>query len=473
MKKIFLFGLIFLISLNKSFSQQKTVSIKLEDKKKVTQVYGNEYGDILVYSARQPSMMLNLFKDNEVRFYDKNLNLKYFKKVNQSKNIIAEDFSYSGKYLLNFEEIIDKDGNSREYPFTGFNHKETVKNSKLNPIFRFFNNYGYTIIGPEQGRENRKKIYGDDDLKIFNLRNSDLREESFTLELAKIETNRKVPEWYLGRKSRNSFFLTSTDIVEKNTHTAINHFTKYNYDGSIRKYTKVVVNLDENKYFLFSHNNGPVYHSNSSYGGSLSYSGTHVDNEKNTFLVYGYYSNSDGKQVRVGKVDGIYAFKFNQEGDLLWKNYYPFSTTKKGYLIKRMIQYNECNGKGVIHSYIDDNNLFFSIDSENGSILSSSNELVDFFHKGDKMLEEDNFLHLNMYVGGYFRSDFKDKKTNNNIIISSVFKAMILKPEIKKFILNRASSVKKATYDAYINKTGEIIITEILNKNTELNLYMF
>lgn len=471
MKKTLFISLIYILNIFAASAQEKTISIKLKDKKRVLYNYYNQFGDLLIHTAKQPSSMLNLFKNNELRFYDKDLNLKFSKEINQSKNIISRKFAYSGKYLINHKEIINKNGESKEYPFEGYD-KVFAKKSNLNPIFSFFNGYAYTIIGPKKGRKNKKKIYEGDDIKIFNLRNSDLKEESFTLKPPKIETNREIAEWYLGENFENSFFLTSTDVVEKNTHTAVNHFANHDYDGSLKKYTKISINLDKDKYFLFSHNNGPVYHPFSAYGGHLSYSGVDIDVDKKTFLLYGYYSKSDGKQQRVGKVDGIYAFKFDNDGNQLWKNYYPFSTTKKGYLIKRKIEYNECNGKGVIHSYIDDQNLFFTINSENGSLETSSNELLDVFKKS-KILKEDNFLYLNMYVGGYFRRQFKDKKMNNNTMNYNILKAMLLKPEIKQFILNRTSSIKKAFYDANINKTGEIIIEEKLNRNTELNLYKF
>lgn len=467
MKKI-LFILIF-TTLN-TFSQKKTLEIKLEEKSKIISYNFNESGGLSIHSGRQASPVTLIFKDQKLHKYDENLELVFNNSFEIEKNYPSGNYSPNGDYFFYNNTFIDKDGKIKtNYPASTYGaFKAIKKKSNLNPIFNFFSNYAYSFIGPKSGRSNIKKNYLEGDIFIYNFKNEDFTEETFPLVVQKIENNieQKDIKWQLKPYFKDFFLLTTKDKLEKNSHTDISHFVKYNFNGSIKKYTKINLTLDDDKYFLISDNNGiknsePVAYT---LKGSASQSGFHINEEDNSFLLYGYYSNKDGVQKRVGKVDGIYFFKFDENGKEIWKNYYPFSETKEGYLIQRKIEYIQSGEKGVILSYLNDENAMYLVNSETGKIETTSASLVNFFEKENK-IGKDGFIELKLFKS-YFWRNFTDKKTNKNYIDYNILGAILLKPEIEQFILDQTSKSKFInTYDAHFNLNGDIYITECKKGN--------
>ena len=74
---------------------------------------------------------------------------------------------------------------------------------------------------------------------------------------------------------------------------------------------------------------------------------------------------------------------------------------------------------------------------------------------------------------GTFKETFKDKKTNRNKISSSILAAILLKPEIKQFLINKTKNVKKRKYSAEIMENGTVFIIEIIDRGKEVNIYKF
>lgn len=468
---------LFLLTIsNLTFSQKSEVILKLEKKQKLNERFINRVnGDIYLRTSKQPSALLLIYKNNHL--IKLNNNLEQVFDVEFTKSLQVPTSKFSGfNYLKINDKIIDSTGNVREYPKKGHLVK-LEKMSNLNPIFGFFNNDGYTFIGPKIGRKNRKKAYDDDDLFIFNLKNSDLTGVTHPFKLENIQTNQKYASWFvLNQKQPNSFFLTSKDDLEENLSNDTYHFAEYAYNGSIISYTKIAIALENGKYFLPSHSDiGPTVYSNSAYGGSFGYASSYVNKKDNSILLYGYYSKKNEKQIRVGKVDGMYAHKYKiGTGELIWKTYLPFTETNSNYLIKRKIEYVQSKEHGVIHCYLDDDNGFFKINSETGKIEKNSSDLVSIFDKS-KILRNDTFLRLNMYVGGYFRDTFKDKKTNRNNLTTSVLKAILLKPEIEGFLLNKSKELKFSNINAEIIENGDvyIIIDEVKSRDKKVSIYKF
>ncbi len=465
---------IFLIISTIAYTQKKEISLKLKNKQQVNETFINKSnGDIYFRVSRQPSGLLYIYKDNHLLKYNHNLDTVFDLEYSKSVQIPDSKFSGFGYYIVD-EKIIDSLGDLKKYPANNF-FTQIEKKSNLNPIFSFFNNYSYTIIGPKLGRKNRKSVYDDGDLFIYNFKNSNLKGESFPLVLPNIKTNQKKASWFLlKQKLKYNFFITSKDDLKKDYNKDTYHFVEYNFNGKVISYTRIPISLDEEKNFLPSHNdNGPTVYSNSAYGGSFGYASSFINKSDNTILLYGYYSNKKGKQIRAGKVDGIYAYKYKiGTGELIWKSYYPFSKTNNNYLIKRKIEYSQSKDTGIIHCYLDDNNAFFLINNETGEIEKNSSNLINLFEKS-KILKDNVFLNLNMYTGGYFGYTFKDKKTNRNKISISVLKAILLKPEIESFLIEKSKTIKNGYYEAKIIENGDVFIFEYQNRGNEISIYKF
>ncbi|MGB1042733.1 MAG: hypothetical protein ACPGU6_05010, partial [Tenacibaculum sp.] len=415
---------------------------------------------------------------NIINHLDKNLNEVFKVDVATTFPKGHLEFSTDLEYTINSDQLIDKKGNIKEYPLGKKSYSKFDKNSGINPSFRFFNDYAWTTIGPKSGRANIKKQYSDDDIFIFNLRNEDLKGETYVLKSPQIVTNREesIPWQMLSQNFKNSFFLASKDKLTKKNNQQVYHIVENTYKGEIASYSKLTVKLDEGKYFLPSHSIGPVDYAYSAYGGAFGYGTVHVDNNKETILVYGYYSNKKGKQHRVGKADGIYAYQFKKGGEILWKSYFPFKDTVNGYLIKRQIEYTQSGNFGVIHCYLDNINGFFKIDTETGKFRTNSSSLTDFF-SNKKILKNSHFLKLGMMRGMDFYNVFRDKKTNRNQMNYDVLSAMILNPQIKDFLLERAIKKKSASYLARFSKDN-IYIIEVIKagrgvKERTLSIFKF
>lgn len=463
-----------------SFAQEKTKEIKLHKNERLNFLNISNDGNLLFKTNKEVNgVVYKTYKDNKLTYLDKNLNNVF--KINVANTFPKGfiEFSTDLEYTINSDQLIDKEGNIQKYPYGKKNSYSRIdKKSGLNPSFRFFNDYGWTIIGPKSGRFNIKKKYSKNDIFIFNLRNKDLKGETFVLKSPKITTNRKksIPWQILNQNFKNSFFLVSKDEITKENNQQVYHVVENSYKGEIASYSKLVIKLDEGKYFLPSHNNGPVDYTSSAYGGAFGYGAIHVDNNKNSILVYGYYSNKKGKQHRVGKVDGIYAYQFKKGGEILWKSYFPFKGTIDGYLIKRQIEFSQSKNFGVIHCYLDNINGFFKINTETGKFTTNSSILVDFF-SNKKILKNNHFLKLSMMRGMDFYNIFKDKKTNKNEINHDVLSAMILKPEIKEFLLDRAIKKKNTSYLAKFSNENiyliEVIKTGRGIKEKTLTIFKF
>ncbi len=470
-KKIITF--LFIISSTFIFSQEKVKEIKLDQKENLNFFKVANDGTILLKINKEVyGVVYRTFKENRLLSLDKNLDTNFEIKV---ANTFPKGFlglSTDLDYTINSDQLIDRKGSIKEYPIGEKNTLNRLnKKSGLTPVFHFFNDYGWSIIGPKAGRENLKKKYDHDDIFLFNLRNEDLKGETFVLKTPEIITNKKSVSWQLMNQNyKNSFFLGSKDEISNDFTKEVYHIVENTYNGEIASYSKLEVNLEGGKYFLPSHSklevnleegeyflpsnsnsNGIVNYVDSVYGGGFGYGATYINNETNTILVYGYYSNKKGKQHRVGNADGIYAYQFKKGGELIWKSYFPFKKTINGYLINRKIGITTYDNLAVIHCYLDDLKGFFKIDLNTGEFSSNSSTLVDFFDN-NKILKENYFLKSNIV--------FKDKKTNKNHITSDVLAAMILEPEIKEFMLNRSSKMKKVLYKANFSKDN-IFIREI------------
>jgi hypothetical protein len=453
---------LFIIGSTFIFSQEKVKEIKLDKKENLNFLKVANDGTILLKTNKEVyGVVYKTFNGNKLMSLDKNLDTNFEIEVANTFPKGFLELSPDLKYTINSDQLIGEKGKIKEYPYGKKNTLNRLnKKSGLSPVFHFFNDYGWSVIGPKSGRKNLKKKYDNNDIFIFNLRNEDLKSETFLLKSPEIITNEKSISWQLIEQNfKNSFFLGSKDKISKDFTKEVYHVVENTYNGEIASYSKLEVNLEQGKYFLPSHSNGIVNYENSAYGGGFGYGATYINNETNTVLVYGYYSNKKGKQHRVGNADGIYAYQFKKGGELIWKSYFPFKKTINGYLIKRQIEITPYDNLAVIHCYLDDLNGFFKIDLNTGNFLNNSSNLIDFF-ENKKILKENYFLKLNMMSGAYFFNVFKDNKTNKNNMTSDILTAIILKPEIKEFMLNRSSTKKNVSYNAKFSKEN-IYISEL------------
>ncbi len=451
------------------FSQEKQINIKLENSNHRFLKIENDLdnGNLFLFSGRD-------FGNHLVKkFHAISNELDRKIEFEIDKTIIFDEYLSSGfgDYLIE-DKIINNVKNIKTFPYKSV--RKFSRKSKVNPIFDFFNHYATSFIGPKIGRKNARNKYSNNDLFIKNLRHEDLKEEIFPLDIVEIETNQKNPSWYLSRhKFKNSFFLISKDLtIFKDRSKRLYHFVEYNFKGKVESYSKLPINLEDNKYHLptlsfYGVSSGVEYT-----GRSYQYASSYIDKQNNTIMLYGYYSNKKGKQIRVGKVDGIYAYKFEiGSSKLIWKTYYPFKKRISNYLYKRKIEHFSNGQNDVIHCFLDSKNAFLLIDKKTGEILKRSNELVDLFEK-ESILKNNDFLNLDIFSGN-FKDTFKNKRTNKNKISTNVLAAALLKPEIKQFLLNKTSGVKNRLYKARIVENGEIFLFELIKKGNEINIFKF
>lgn len=443
-----------------SFAQEKVKEIKLDKNESLNFLKVADDGTILLKTNKEVyAVVYRSYKDNKLTSLDKNLDKKFEIEVANTFPKGFLELSKNLEYTINADQLINKEGQIKEYPFGKKNTYSRIdKKSGLNPVFHFFNDYAWTVIGPKNGRFNLKKKYSKNDVFIYNLRNEDVKEETYVLKTTEIETNRKSVSWLLSEhNTKNSFYLFSRDKLKNKEHVNNLHIVENNYKGEIVSYSKITTNLGEDKFFITS--NEMNY--------SIDFNRFSINEDNNTILVYGYYSNNKGSfydvkhtkpSKQVAKVDGFYVFKYKKGGKLLWKNFISFEKMPKTNFQTRGLMFSEFKNKGILECHLGNISGFFKIDLNTGENQSNSSSLTSFFEK--KILKNKYFLKINLLSGLQFSHHFKDKKTNKNGINAKVLSAMILKPEIKDFMLDRASKKKGVTYNAKFSKEN-IYITEI------------
>lgn len=452
-----------------SFSQDKIVEIEIKNKRSLTALKESKNGYHYIKTAKH--VIMAKYKDGRLLSYDNDLNRVYDIDINEN-DYIGNPFydnnttiSNYANYFNNVNQLINKKGEIKPFNTTVKSDKGVIKQSNLKPKFSFFNDYGFTVIGPKIGRKNYKKEYEKGDIKIWTLKHEDLTPISSTLETPEFTTNQETVKWYLGDVFEGRFNLLTKDETNEEKNLDTYHIVTNKFDGKIDKYTKLKIKLENNHFLLSQNINGVESLFNSNYGGSLIYNNLYYNEDEKTFAVYGFYTNTSKKQVRVGKIAGFYVHKFNNDGELIWKENFPFDKLENEYVLHRGISYEEINSVGYIYFSIKkDKSNMYMVNSFDGNLLKKEHEFLNKFKKTQGNYQKKEINNLNAI--------FSDKTLKNKFFSSEVIQSFYVNPKIKAYI-SKQKNKNNLYYDAQISTNGNVILKEFNKKERVLKFLKF
>jgi len=435
MKKLIL--LLFVLSINFTFSQTKEILFKAKEKRIILRNDVGKNGDVYIITGNTSKKKLKYFK------YDKDFNkLLEVDLKNQSISLDPRyseiektddgSYIYFEKYDLNF--FVDSKGKITEY-----NIKKKEKSGNVNAIFDFVCNSGQVFIGPQKGRKNHKKKYSSNDIYVFKRNFKDLSTSENVLNQVAIKSNLKkgkAVEWSLGENFNDYFNLLAKDKINKEKNIDTYHVASYGYDGSFKSYAPLTVKLNSG-HIILTKFEGPEDFFDNRYG-SFSSGKLFTDKKTGEIYIYGYYTDKLRNNWVYGKFNGFYIHKFSPSGELLWskqmsfKDNIKFKTGKMGYLLQ------------MNHRLLK-SEVLLSFSSDKKGLL-----LYKFDSKtGDLVLSKDVKNYKRLYLD---KKQFPKKEFS----LDAVF-AYAINPEIRQYI-KKLDSKKKMYINAFLLEDGGVLL---------------
>lgn len=450
--------------------QDKVYEFKIEEGKTLTNFTNSKNGYHFIKTGKQ--VVMAKFKDDVLVCLDKDLNEVYTVNVNSNDfigNPVFGDMTYTsnyGSYYNNIDQIIDNKGEVKAYFGTVKQPaKEVEKMSKLNPIFSFFNDHGYTLIGPDIGRKNYKKSYLNGDVKIFNLSNDDFSKFTGDLELPgyKAEVEDENLEWVKGGVFKDSFSLWSFEEIENESGKRIIYYlTIYDFKGKIKSKLKLLIDAQGKRFVspsvkIYGFTN---FLKPEGFNDGLGF--FHDENE-NTFIISGFYSNTKKKKVK--ELNGVYLCRYNLNGEKVLEKTYAFKEPAKIGNEYQSCLYFETAKEGYFR-FSTEEGLFnlFVIDKETGDIKKKYNDILENYKENKANHERKE---IKEFISVYSNKEYKKKFFSFKSI-----HAMLVNPEIKKYI-NSIKPNNNLYYDATFLEDGGFILKEFDKEKRLIKLLKF
>ncbi len=379
------------------------------------------------------------------------------------KNII-EKTRKKDHYLINKERSFLSDENLNGEISDLFYYRSDVL---VDVVLREFLTDQYFIsISRKEGKEN----FEDGDyskIKIFLFRKNLKTEESEYFPLEIPENANFNSRWPKLLYHTNSYFiLTAIESTGDSERTYIN--TKYDYSGKILSThkNKIEVLEPDDEFAIVNYSAGAFMSTPSGKYGSVTQKNI-VNYQFATSLAKGYleYDPFDNSYylfaaVKPKKGDsGMLVYKYDDSGNLKWKQYYTLPNTNLKYLNSYnrhitfdvsddFIGFNIYSTKGT--NYCD----FYAVDKVTGALKNS--------HQFRKYDIEKNGKRYNNIYSPY---NLKDKGLQNLILDSKMVYAALYYPEIMNYLKEINSEGKTAIKSSYI-KDGIIVSRSQKNDDT-------
>ncbi len=451
--------------------QDKVYEYKIEEGKTLTNFTNSKNGFHYIKTGKQVAMAK--FKDDVLVCLDKDLNEVYSVNVN-SNDFIGNPYfgdmtsvSNNGFYYHNIDQIISINGEVKEYSGTVKQPAKGVKKmSKLTPMFKFFNDYGYTIIGPDIGRKNYKKVYLDGDVKIFNLRHSDLVGERNVLEIPNFETEKEEPlSWFIGGEYKDKFCMWSTELNEELNKVWTYFIVMYNYDGSINSKTKISLSPYGKRYIPAATKTYGFSNYLEPEGFNNAFNKNFYNESENNFVLTGFYADQSKKKGKTEDLLGVYICKYDIDGKKLWENKFSFSESKKDGKYPYSTLYFETKKNGHLR-FSTEEGLFnlFTIDKGTGEMKKEFNNVLENFKENKANHERKE---IKEFISVYSNKQYKKKFFSFKSI-----HAMLIHPEIEKYITS-VSAENNIYFDATFLEEGGFILKEFNKEDRLIKLLKF
>lgn len=320
MKKI-----VFVISLligNLLFGQKAKYEFKVESNHSIVFQRLSEDGNYIVGTKKNPIVLkkqdiriISLDENLKVKFENNNDSINYSSLIFTKGHTDRVWLSTKGEYLLMGENIIDKAGNSRKYPFFDGAQFEA---QNLEPLWTRFTDTHLCVIGRKEGRMNEKKVYSQGDLFLFTRDHKDFKESLYELQLPQnlledSQDTEKRLKWLFTFTFKDGFYMVHKRVdtpISKRENTEIFLVTKYDYSGNILYNKEMKVILDHSFLRL----------STNLFSGLNFVSNIYINDEKKEFYIYGTF-HKDIKPKDTPKTEshtGFFVTKLNENGDVMW-----------------------------------------------------------------------------------------------------------------------------------------------------------
>lgn len=250
----------------------------------------------------------------------------------------------------------------------------------------FDKNYLYLLANKD---EEPKINFDKDDLFLFKINVKTQHKEKILINEPVIDQINKNDYYDLNKiyfKSffRKGYFELVTKLISKDCNSSTLYRFLYDYNGKkINSYT-YKISLD-NPFIRTNNGGGNLSYTsfqNSSniiigFIDQLTINNFYIDESTQDIYVYGLYGNKGNKNI-YSNPRGYYIFKFNQKGDLIWKQIKDINDKQlnsfgnEGNLFASLCL-NKSNVNFIIHSDKFDEFVFYKqLNSDNGNIINEN-----------------------------------------------------------------------------------------------------
>ncbi len=459
MKYIGLILLLFFVPQVKAQKNQKI--LKLEEKKKLWDYKVNNEGEFIIHESRYT--MTGYPKNGFLKYY--NSDLKEHNSVELGKRKLSNYTMRTFECVIGSKFIIN--GSSiKNYDFKEQNATNFI--SKLT-----YNGYLFTHF--------QKDLKNDKGSIIEKLNCNDLSSEYFDLVIPnQTDYQGKPTIQMLAAIDPLYFMIKELKGVKEDSY----HILKY--DTNLKYENQIDLDVDLGDKYLRPSNNGA--------GGFLTIESNELrvlarrPNEGamgNVFIIndnyycYGMYgdANNTGKsflnnQTFFKGYSGLYIFKFDKDGNQIWKNFYPLinSKLKKG----KIMAYN--NEVSLSKSSNDESLLLYvantrkndfeviEVSKDNGELMKKSSYDIKLYVPSPAI---HGMYGLNSYV--YLPDLFGKKiKFSYNSII-----AIMSNQEFYDYVKTKSKGKTTISYDAHFTEKGLLVFEELDKKKGKYNILYF
>jgi hypothetical protein len=470
---IFCFGFLFFAN-----AQDKSLDIILKEKNRYFSHDFTQNGLSYFITGNDKSKTdLNVF------CYDSDFNLKFTKNfiskyeglpaffgrgMNDSQVYYDFQPTISGKYTLLYDDdlVQDENGNTKVFEHDGgkffkdFNTKFFINNDNFSCFF------GYKKVGKKN--EDSKEVYfyrydlNDLSKKIIELKFPEFQALISTSpdnnKNAKKDKEEKSQKWEVAQFDNNQFLMINKELNKERTQNQYN-IVSYDYEGNVVKTLSIPIKL-KGKYFALSDSGlgtRTIIYSSMYNAGLLSEFATgnvYVEGNNEFYYIYGLYSNTKSSQINKVNFNGFYIYKYNSNGELVWKNEKEivdsngFNTTQRPIAVS--VDFVLINGNQIglnMSSFHEEYAQMFLLSSLDGKIIK--NKKHDFKIEALKL----NAIRVKAFPTGYTLNSYENK----NFDINTAF-ASFLNPKVDTFL--KSKTKEDLNYNAKITKNAIYMIEE-------------
>lgn len=452
--------ILLLLSLSNINAQKTQKTLQFEEKKKLWDYQVNRKGEFIIHQSKYT--MTGYPKNGVLKYYDSDI--KEYKSLELNKKQLADVKIGNFDYVIGSKFVVA--GNS----IKAYDFKEP---KGLNFVSRLV--YGESLFTHFQ-----KDLKNDTGVVVEKLNLTDLSSKYFDLIIPNQTDYEGNPTIQLfDADDRLNFLIKELKGSKKDAYHILSYNETLNYES------QVDLEVDLGDKYLRPSNNGAggfLTIEDESFNilarrpndGAMGNVLVHPDG----YYCYGMYGDTEksGKSLLNNQTfftgySGLYVFKFDKQGNQIWKNFYPLvnSNLKKG----KIMAYN--NEVGLSKSSNDENLLLYVVNvrkkafeiieiaKSDGESLKKSNNNIKLYEPSPAILGMYGLPSYN-YVPDLFGKKIRFSKN-----------AILALHSNKKFYAYIKSKSKGRTisYDAHFTDKGLLVFEELDKKKGKYNIIYF